>query len=76
MGDFTENASYFTVAGYDKDAGRYFRFTDFLSIAEAERYAKRLAGIIQPKCSDGDCYDWFEIWDADKNRVAVIGVSR
>ena len=68
-------SSYYTVLGYDKDDDSYTHFSDFSVFSRAEAYAMYLVHRLKPKCSDGDEYDWFEVWDSNKNRVAVASVS-
>lgn len=63
--------NYFTVLGYNKDDGSYTHFIDCSSFSKAERYAKYLLRTAQVK-SAGGCFDQFEVWDINKNRVAVI----
>ena len=66
------NSAYFTVLGYDKDADTFTHFSDFSAFSKAKDYAKYLAVCLKPKCADGDGFDWYEILDSNKKRVAVV----
>lgn len=68
-------SSYYTVLGYDKDADCYTHFSDFSVFSKARAYSMYLVHQLKPKCSDGDEFDWFEVWDSDKKRVAVASVD-
>nr|DAU07495.1 MAG TPA: hypothetical protein [Caudoviricetes sp.] len=63
--------NYFTVLGYNKDDGSYTHFTDCSSFPNAERYARYLLRTAQAKPAGGS-FDQFEVWDINKNRVAVL----
>lgn len=63
--------NYFTVLGYNKDDGSYTHFTDCSSFSNAERYARYLLRTAQAKPAGGS-FDQFEVWDINKNRVAVL----
>lgn len=63
--------NYFTVLGYNKDDGSYTHFTYCSSFSNAERYARYLLRTDQAKPAGGS-FDQFEVWDINKNRVAVL----
>ena len=60
-------SSYYTVLGYDKDADCYTHFSDFSVFSKARAYSMYLVHQLKPKCSDGDEFDWFEVWIPTRN---------